>query len=66
MASRIPKPVTDGSLGIIFMGVGIAKVDQESITQELGDMSIIALDHCGTRLLIRTDDFSILFGVESA
>jgi hypothetical protein len=54
------------SVGVIFMGLRIPKIDEETITQELGDITIIALDHCGTRLLIRPDDFSIFFGVESA
>jgi hypothetical protein len=46
------------------MGVGIAKVDQETIPEQLGDMPIIALDNVGTNPLIRPDDFSILFRVE--
>jgi hypothetical protein len=33
------------SVGIVFMGLGIAKVHQESIPQQLGDMSIKACDN---------------------
>src|SRR5215831_14211664 len=32
-------------VGIVFMCLGIAKVDQETIPKELGDMSIKACDH---------------------
>ena len=52
------------SLGIIFMGLGIAKVHEESIPEELGDVSIIALNHLRTHPLIRTDHIPVLFGVE--
>ena len=54
------------SLGIIFVCHWIAKVHQKSIPEQLGNIPVIALDYCGTRLLIRTDDVSIHFGVESA
>ena len=53
-----------GSLGIIFVCHGIAKIHQQSIAQQLGNIPVIAFDHCGTRLLIRPDNFSILFGVK--
>ena len=33
------------SVGVIFMGVGIAKVHQESIPKELGYVSIKTLDN---------------------
>jgi hypothetical protein len=46
------------------MGVGVAKIDKQSIPQQLGDMSIKACDDLGADLLIRTDDFPILFGIE--
>ena len=46
------------------MGLGIAKVHQESIPKQLGDMSIKALDDFGTGCLIRTDHVPIVFGVE--
>src|SRR5262245_21001797 len=52
------------SLGVIFMGMGIPKVHQQSIAQELSGVSFIALDDFSTSSLIGTDDFSILFGVE--
>ena len=41
----------------------IAKVDQEPILEQLGDMPIVALDNVSTRRLIGTDNFPILFGV---
>jgi len=41
-------------LGIVFMGLGIAKVHEEPVPEQLGDMTIVALDHVGTHLLICT------------
>src|SRR5438105_15164018 len=52
------------SVCVIFMCLGIAKVDEEPVTKQLGDMSIKACDDLGADPLIRTDDFAILFGVE--
>jgi hypothetical protein len=49
---------------IIFMRLRIAKIDQETITEELGDMTVIAVDDVRADLLIRTDHVPILFRVE--
>jgi len=46
------------------MCLGIAKVHQESIPKELGDMPIVALDVFSTSRLIGTDHFPVLFRVE--
>jgi hypothetical protein len=51
-------------LGVIFMGLGITKVDQETIAQILRHMTVIALNNLSTGCLIGTDDFPILFGIE--
>jgi hypothetical protein len=48
---------------IIFMSVGIAEVHQETITQELGNVSVKTLDDFRTSRLIRTDDFTVLFWI---
>ena len=48
------------------MGLGIAKVDQETIPKELGDMSIKACDDFGTDCLIGTDHVPVVFGIELA
>ena len=53
------------SLGVIFMGLGIPKVHQESIPKELGNVSVKMLDDFSTSRLIGTDDFPVLFGVEA-
>jgi hypothetical protein len=52
-----------GPMSIIFMGLGIAKIDEQPIPQELGDVPIVTLDNVGTHPLIRTDDVPILFWV---
>jgi hypothetical protein len=49
---------------IIFMCVGIAKVDEKSITKELSHMSIVLLNALRADLLICTNNFPVLFGVE--
>src|SRR5262249_42243263 len=54
------------SLGVIFMGLGIAEVHEETIAEELGDMPIVALDNLGTHPLICTHHLPVLFGIESA
>ena len=38
MASTMPKPGPHGPLGIIFMSQGIAKVDEQTVAEILGDM----------------------------
>src|SRR5215471_8733822 len=42
----------------------IAKVDQQTITEQLGNMSIVALDHAGTHPLIGTHHVPPVFRVE--
>jgi hypothetical protein len=51
---------------IVLVGARIPKIHEKPIPEQLGDMPTVALDHFGTNPLIRTDDFSILFGIESA
>src|SRR5215510_12771330 len=46
------------------MGVGIAKVHEKPIPEQLGNMSIIALDDLGTDPLVCTDHVPVLFGIE--
>src|SRR5262249_20742067 len=53
-----------GSVGIIFVCLGIAKVHQKAIAKVLGDMSIKACDDLSTDLLIRSYPLPVLFGVE--
>jgi len=49
---------------VVFVGVWIAKVDQEPIAQILRDRALEALDHLGTGLLIGTYDLTQVFRVE--
>src|SRR5262245_2482580 len=53
-----------GALGIIFMGVGIAKIHQQSIPKELGNVAIKAGDNLSARVLIRTDNVAKVLGIE--
>jgi hypothetical protein len=52
------------SASVILMCLGIAKVDKQSISQELGDVTVIALHNLSTGCLISTDDVPVLFGIE--
>src|SRR5262245_30394293 len=54
------------SVRVIFMCLGVAKVHQESIPEQLGNMPIVALDDFRTASLIGTDHIPVLFGVELA
>ena len=53
-----PEPRAHGALGIVLMGLGIAKVDQQAVAQILRNMPLKALDHLGTGLLIGSDDLA--------
>ena len=49
---------------VIFMGMGIAKIDEKSIPKELSNVPVKTLDDFRTSRLIGTYDFPVLFGVE--
>jgi hypothetical protein len=53
-----------GPLGLVLVGYGVAEVDQQPITQVLGNVAVIALDHSGAALLIRLHQLAQLFGVK--
>src|SRR5215813_1127913 len=52
------------SLGIIFMCLGVAKVDEQTVAQQLCDMPIVALNNFRTHLLIRPYHVTPVFRVE--
>src|SRR5215217_5904909 len=60
------KSRTHGSVGIVFMGLGIAKVDQQAIPEILRDIALKALDHLGAGGLIGADDLPQVFGIKLA
>jgi len=47
-----------GPLCVVFMRLGIAKVDQETIAEVLRNVPLQGLDHCGARGLVSTDDIA--------
>jgi hypothetical protein len=49
---------------IVFMGLGIAKVDQQAIAEILGDMPFVALDNSSGGRLIGTHHLAQVFGIE--
>src|SRR5262245_5066663 len=46
------------------MGLGVAEVHEEPVTEKLGDMPIVALNNFRTYLLLRTYHCSVIFGIE--
>jgi len=48
------------------MGLRIAKIYEETIPKELGDVPIKVCDNLSTGMLIRTYHVPVLFGVELA
>src|SRR5215470_4643179 len=64
--SKNSQPSSYCSLRIIFVSLGIAEIHQETIAQELGNMSVKTLDHFSTHGLIRTYHITPVFRVELA
>jgi hypothetical protein len=52
------------ALAGVFIRLRVAKVDQQTITQILRDISLIALNHLGTDPLIGPYHLAQLFGVQ--
>jgi hypothetical protein len=55
-----------GPLGIIFVRLGIAKVDQQPIAEILGDMAVKTPDDLGTGGLVGLDHLAQVFRVHLA
>jgi hypothetical protein len=51
-------------VSVIFMGLGIPKVYEQPIPEQLGDMPIVALDNFSTHPLICTHHVTPVFRVE--
>jgi hypothetical protein len=58
------QPRVNGPGRIVFMRDRIAKVDQQTIAEILGDIPLVAFDDLGAHLLIGSDDGLEFFGVE--
>ena len=46
------------------MGLGIPKIHEETIAEELGDVPVIAVNHLGTGGLVRMHHITIVFRIE--
>ena len=55
-----------GTPGIVFMGRGVAKIDQQPIAEVLGDMALVVLDDLGRGLLVGAHHGAQVFRVELA
>src|SRR6516162_1837951 len=62
--SKNSQTSSDSPLCIIFMGLGVAKVHEESITEQLSNMPIVALDNVRTHPLILAHHVTPVFRVE--
>src|SRR5690242_8431693 len=58
------QPCPHSPLRVIFMGSGVTKVHQNSITKILSDVTFITLNDLSTRLLIGTHHLAQLFGIK--
>jgi hypothetical protein len=61
-----PQPGSHGPLCIIFVCQGVAEIDEQAITEILGDMPVKAGNHLGAGVLIGPYDLAQLFRVELA
>src|SRR5215467_13788743 len=59
-----PQPSTYRPLCVIFMGLGVAKIDEKPISEQLGDMPLVALNNGSTCRLIGTHHVTPVFRVE--
>ena len=59
-----PEAGAHGALGVVFMGLGIAKVDEQAIAEILGNVPVHALDHLSTGVLVGAHDLAEVFRVE--
>jgi hypothetical protein len=53
-----------GAQRVVFVGLGIAEIDQGTIPKVLGDMPLKSQDHHGARLLVSTHHLTQVFRVE--
>ena len=56
----------DGPQRIVFVGLGVPEVDEQAVTQELGDMPVKTLNDRCTGGLVRPDDVTEILGVQLA
>ena len=55
-----------GAPSIVFMGGGVAKIDQQAIPEILGNIPLIAFDDLSRGFLVRTHHGAQVFGVKLA
>jgi hypothetical protein len=55
-----------GTPGLVFMGCGVAKIDQQPVAEILRNIALKSLDDLGTGGLIGPDHRTQVFGVELA
>ena len=58
------QPRPHGALGIVFVRLGIAEVDQQAIAEVLGNVAVKALDHVSAGGLIGTYHLAVVFRVK--
>jgi hypothetical protein len=63
---RNTQPGIDGPLRIVFMGHGITKIDEQAVTEVLGNVPLVAVDDLGRGFLIGPYDLAQVFRIEFA
>jgi hypothetical protein len=58
------QPRSYGPCGIIFVCDGIAKVDEQTVAEILGNVSVVSLDYLFTGLLILSHDLTQFFRIK--
>jgi hypothetical protein len=59
-----PQSSAHGAVRIIFVCLGVAKVNQKPITEILRYMAVKSLNHVSGRFLVRAHDLAKVFGIE--
>jgi hypothetical protein len=59
-----PQTGVHGARRIVLVGHRPAEVDQQPVTQILGDGAIKLVDGCGRGALVGTHDLTLVFGIE--
>jgi hypothetical protein len=55
----------DGTLGVLLLSVGVAKIDENAVAHILGDEAIEAADDAGGSFVIGSDNVGEVLGIEA-
>jgi hypothetical protein len=61
-----PQPGPDGSVGVVFVGLRVAEVDEQPVAEVLGDVVVKAGDHLGAGGLVGAHHLAEFLRVEAS